>query len=468
MKRGTTPQDRGSHTNRSPGGIVPTAALSSPTRLARGVGLGHEVPAGRDGDSGLQARLRAICDKRAAYNTLHSLESILAVAAFGTATVGGDTVTAISHWADDAPQEILARLGCRRDPFTGLHHPPSERTLRRVLAQTDGDELDRGTCSYLAGCDDVRASSAPGDAGDGREIPAGLRVGQGCEREARRAVQRTREHPLPAGMLGAGAADGKAVRGAGHGQASAPQLLSLLHHGRGVVLGQRQIADKTNEVPELAPLLADALVNSDVAVITADALHTVRESARKISEDFGRYYVLVLKENQPTLLAAARTRLSQGNDGDHARADTGHTETDRGHGRIERRTIRTAPATSLDFPHAAQVFRIVRHVADLDGNGLSKEVAYGITNAPPQVAGPAHLNTYVRQHWSVENSGHYVRDRTLREDDCQARTGQLPHVLATLRNLVISAFRQRGHVNIAHARRHYTNVPQRLLELFTL
>ncbi|WP_184752030.1 ISAs1 family transposase [Streptosporangium album] len=434
------------------------------------------MPSGRGGEGGLRARFRVICDKRAVYNTLHSLESILAVAAFGTATVGGDTVTAISHWADDAPQEILAGLGCRRDPFTGRHYPPSERTLRRVLAQTDGDELDRQTCSYLAGGHDVRDLSAPGhgeragerDGGDGREIPAELRVGQGCEREGRRAAQRTRERPRPAGMLEAGAADGKTVRGAGHGQASAPQLLSLLHHRRGVVLGQRQIADKTNEVPELAPLLADALCGSDVAVITADALHTARESARQISEDFGCYYVLVLKENQPSLLAAAQARLAPGTDADHERAGTGHTEADRGHGRIESRTIRTALAIGLDFPHAAQLFRIVRHVADLDGHGTSKEVAYGITNAPPDVAGPAHLSTYVRQHWSVENSEHYVRDRTFHEDDCQARTGQLPHVLATLRNLVISTFRQRGHVNIAHARRHYTHVPQRLLTLFTL
>ncbi|MBF8190695.1 ISAs1 family transposase [Nonomuraea sp. K274] len=245
-------------------------------------------------------------------------------------------------------------------------------------------------------------------------------------------------------------------------------MLSLLHHTRGVVLGQRRIADKTNEVPELMPLLADCLGGSDVAVITADALHTARESARQISEDFGCYYVLVLKENQPTLLAAAQARLAAGTDTEHERAGTGHTEADRGHGRIESRTIRTAPAAGLDFPHSAQIFRIVRHVADLDRKGSSKEVAYGITNAPPDVAGPAHLNTYVRQHWSVENSGHYVRDRTFREDDCQARTAHLPHVLASLRNLVISAFRQRGHVNIAHARRHYTHIPDRLLGLFTL
>lgn len=84
------------------------------------------------------------------------------------------------------------------------------------------------------------------------------------------------------------------------------------------------------------------------------------------------------------------------------------------------------------------------------------------------LAGPDHLNHYVREHWSVENSEHYVRDQTFHEDDCRARTGQLPHVLATLCNLAIGAFRQHGHVNLAHARRHYTNIPHRLLDLFAL
>ncbi|MER6824644.1 hypothetical protein ABT352_01465 [Streptosporangium sp. NPDC000563] len=51
---------------------------------------------------------------------------------------------------------------------------------------------------------------------------------------------------------------------------------------------------------------------------------------------------------------------------------TGYTESDRGHGRSERRTVRTALADGVDFPGAVQVMRIVRHVADLRGSGSSK------------------------------------------------------------------------------------------------
>lgn len=268
------------------------------------------------------------------------------------------------------------------------------------------------------------------------------------------------------GLLPAAAADGKAIRGSRLGDGSRPRLLSLFCHTRHTTLAQRAIDTKTSEVPGLKPLIAN--VNMAGRVLTADALHTVRESARHLAQDIGAHYVLMAKGNQPTLLAAAMTRLADGTDAEHEQAGTGHTDLDRGHGRGERRTIRTAPADGIDFPGAAQVFRIVRHVATLTGSGVSKEVAYGITNMTADLAGPAHLNHYVRSHWGVENREHHVRDVTFREDAGHLRTGRLPQVMATCRNLAIGAFRRVGHANMAHARRHYRNDARRLLTLFHL
>uniref|UniRef100_UPI001BD918D3 ISAs1 family transposase n=1 Tax=Acrocarpospora catenulata TaxID=2836182 RepID=UPI001BD918D3 len=148
-----------------------------------------------------------------------------------------------------------------------------------------------------------------------------------------------------------------------------------------------------------------------------------------------------------------------------ARTDT---TVDRGHGRTETRVLRTASADGIDFPGAAQVLRIVRYRGGLDGARASKEVVFGVTSLPEDLAGPAHLNRYVRLHWGVENRGHWVRDVTFREDANQARTGQLPHVMAAIRNLVIGAFRQKGIANIAHARRRHAYVPHRMLVLFSL
>ncbi|MDP9844432.1 putative transposase YbfD/YdcC [Streptosporangium lutulentum] len=374
--------------------------------------------------------------------------------AFGSATVGGNSITAISHWAHEAPQDVLAALGCWRDPLTGRCLPPSERTLRRVLADVDGNEVDRHAAAYLAESPDDREGQPAGDP-PGSPMPR--------EREARRAARRQRRQLMPEGLLPSAAFDGKVLRGArlpGGGQV---RLLSLFDTTGGTVVAQRQIGAKSTEVPELAPLLTGL----DLAgmVLTGDALHTVRESARHLTGDHRAHYVLLLKDNQPTLLAAAIRALS-GTDTDFATRT--HTMTDRGHGRTETRTIRTAPAVDVGFPGAAQLFRILRYRGGLDGVRISKEVVFGLSSLPADLAGPEHLNHYVRSHWGVENREHYVRDVTFGEDAGQVRTGQLPHVMAAIRNLVIGAFRQQGHSNIAHARRHYGYAPHRLLTLFSL
>jgi hypothetical protein len=175
-----------------------------------------------------------------------------------------------------------------------------------------------------------------------------------------------------------------------------------------------------------------------------------------------------LKENQPGVLRAAQEALMAGTDAAYAERGRNDTMTDRGHGRTETRTIWTAPAGQDVFPGAAQFFRIVRYRGDLEGRRLSKEVVFGITDMPADLAGPAHLNHYARYHWGVENREHYVRDVTFGEDANQARTGQLPHVLAAIRNLVIGVFRQKGYANMAHARRLHGYAPDRLAALFTL
>lgn len=72
---------------------------------------------------------------------------------------------------------------------------------------------------------------------------------------------------------------------------------------------------------------------------------------------------------------------------------------ERGHGRTEQRTTRTMPVTDgdgIDFPHAAQVFRIRRDTGGLDGQRIRKETAYCITSLAPAQAGPARLGALVR------------------------------------------------------------------------
>jgi hypothetical protein len=67
--------------------------------------------------------------------------------------------------------------------------------------------------------------------------------------------------------------------------------------------------------------------------------------------------------------------------------------------------------------------RIRRDTGPTHGPWTHKEIAYGITSLPPDLAGPRHLAAYARNHWAVENRAHYVRDKTFSEDLQQVRTG---------------------------------------------
>ncbi|MEV7964754.1 ISAs1 family transposase, partial [Sphaerisporangium sp. NPDC088356] len=366
----------------------------------------------------------------------HPLVVILGLTACATLVVGGDSVAAIWQWAARSSQERLERLGAWRDPFTGRFTVPSERTFRRVLADLEADALDAATCGYVT---DAARGPAP--------VPQIPDTPGPPEREQRRAASRRLTHPAPEGLLSAVAVDGKALRGARTADGRV-FLVGAITHQSGAVLAQRQVPSKRGEGPAARQLLSGL----DLAgmVVTLDALHTTKTTARLITEELQAHYVLILKGNQPLAHAAARALLTG--------PDIGWTETtgiddDRGHGRTERRTLRTALTDDALFPGARQAFRLRRDVGDLDGVWTSKEIVYGITSLPAHLAGPAHLNHYERGHWAVENRLHWVRDVTFGEDNSQLRTGTAPRALASFRNLAISTIRLAGRANIAHARR---------------
>ena len=127
------------------------------------------------------------------------------------------------------------------------------------------------------------------------------------EREQRRAAAAARGPVVP-GLLPQAAADGKTARGAVRPDGSQVHLLSAFHVTEGRTMAQREVDAKTNEIPELGPMLEE--LDLQGMVITADALHGQRETARMITEDLGAHYLLFIKANQPSLLNAIMTRLN--------------------------------------------------------------------------------------------------------------------------------------------------------------
>ena len=317
---------------------------------------------------------------------------------------GARSFAAIGEWVADAETGVLGDLGSRG-------RRPSEATIRRALARVDGDQLDAVLGAWM----------------------------------------RTR-----VGVLGGRrviAIDGKTVRGAKAAGQVAPHLVAALDHTIGIVLGQVQVATKSNEIPALRTLLeAFDLVG---AVITADAMHTQTTTAAYITGR-GGHYVFTVKANQPGLFARCKALPWA-----KIRATSA---VDVGHGRRVRRTIKVAAAPALlDFAGAVQVAQI-RRTRTQAGN-KSVEVVYVITSLPSTQASPTQIATWVQRHWGIENKLHWVRDVIFDEDRSSIRTGNAPRVMATLRSTAISVLHLTGTGGIARATRHHARDAHRPVQL---
>jgi hypothetical protein len=141
---------------------------------------------------------------------------------------------------------------------------------------------------------------------------------------------------------------------------------------------------------------------------------------------------------------------------------------DKGHGRVEKRTLRTTSILTLHqkWPGLAQGFEIRRERTE---RGVTTvEVVYGITSLGPERAAAPQLLRLVRAHWRIENCLHYVRDVTLKEDACRVRRGSAPQVLAALRNGVVHLLREVPAENRAAAVERLGARPQEALQLIGL
>ncbi|MFD8751919.1 ISAs1 family transposase [Kitasatospora sp. NPDC059577] len=226
------------------------------------------------------------------------------------------------------------------------------------------------------------------------------------------------------------AVDGKAARGSRNGELPAAHLLAAMT-GDGRTVTQLRVADKTNEITCFAALLAPYDLTG--VTVTADALHTQRAHVRFLVEE---------KKAQKDVTARRYDR-------------------EIGHGRRETRATRALTVTDLglDFPHAAQAVRILRHRTDLKTGMVSRQTVYAITDLTSHQASPQRLGQLARSQWTIENRLHFVRDTTFAEDASKIRTGHGPDNMATLRNLAINTLRAAWHLNIAAGIRHASRRP---------
>jgi predicted transposase YbfD/YdcC len=360
--------------------------------------------------------LAEIPDCRSKHGKRHPLAAILALAC-SAMLCGYRSYTAIAEWGRHYGEHLVQALG-----FT--HRSPCDATLHTVLRHVDREAVEAKLGAW--------AEALLGE-----------------------------EPPITA-VAEAIAIDGKTLRGSQKQGAPGAHLLSALAHRIGLTLAQQAVDDKTNEIPVALDLLRHLVLEG--RIVTMDALLTQRQIAQHIVAARGDY-VMMVKENQPQLLDDIQTVFALPPLAGERR--TAAETLDLGHGRIEQRWLQTSNVLlgHSDWPGLAQVFRLERQVIIKKTGEVRQERVAGVTSLGPERADAAQLLALVRGQWHIENQSHWVRDVTFDEDRSQVRCGNIPQVMAALRNTVIGLIRWAGHTNIAAACRRFAAQPQAALHL---
>lgn len=381
------------------------------------------------------AVLEQVPDHRSRLGRRYRLASVLALIQAAVLT-GASTMSAVLEWAEDQGEGVRGGLGFPR-------RLPSARTVGRIMAGVDADAVDAALSGWVA-ARDPRDVAAPEPVTDRAPEPepepaAGERV-----------------------VLRGLAFDGKVMRGA-RATGGQEQMFAASWHDTGVVAGQVRIGGG-DEIGALGPLVDRLVVQGQLGprvVVTADAKHCQHDTAALIRKA-GAHYLLVVKGNQPTVHAGLKA-LPWGQ-------APGLTTRDKGHGRLETRTLKAVvPHAAPGLEGAVQALKIIRTTkrkkTPTAEPEWSTETVYALTTLDPREATTAEIADLARGQWVIENKVHRVRDGVFDEDHHAARTGNCPTVWATLRNTAISLLRQAGTTNIAAALRANARDTNRVLTL---
>ena len=301
----------------------------------------------------------------------------------------------------------MALFATSKEPFlrgvlTLANGVPSHDTFSRLFRQLDPEAFRAAFQRFMAGFSEQCRSLAPAAASGA--VAAGVVAIDG--KVLRRSFDR---------------ASGK----------SALHMVSAWGCEQRLVLAQVATSAKSNEITAVPALLR--LLSLRGTIVTADALHCQRATARQIV-DQGGDYALALKGNQGTLHDDVVRLLND----PATHAATAKPAVDAGHGRVETR----AATVSTDigwlqeqhkWPGLAAIGKV--HRIRETATGTTAETTYYLLSA---ALSPDRLNEVARSHWGIENQLHWRLDVVMNEDQDRTRLGHGPENLAVLRHMALN------------------------------
>lgn len=184
------------------------------------------------------------------------------------------------------------------------------------------------------------------------------------------------------------------------------------------------------------------LLNLKNTIVTADAIHTQKETTKLIIEKDGDY-ILQVKENQKDLYNAIATYFDKKLADNNSKNDyETYTTTEKNGGRIETRKLMKLKDIEYiinnfkGWQGLKSIFCIERKIEEKEKTSIEK--SYYISGLEDE---PEKLLKYARNHWKIE-SYHWILDVNYKEDFCKVRNENAQRVLNSFRKISIKLHKE--------------------------